>query len=197
MKHTFIFLDKLIRLIKYQASLQKDSLKTVEGRGKNLTKLRNINNLIEEYVLIIRKLMDCHKTHRNLTKLHKVHEREIGSWVYQVEATFKQIDKLIDGIDSDVQKVKKILENHPLNINKLQAAVADISYGTYINKLQCEESQLQRLRKIDIFKVQQLKKIINHEYHHKGLLKWVGFIHLTPHEQEIKREKYFVELLNL
>ncbi|MBU1198925.1 MAG: hypothetical protein KKE98_02030 [Nanoarchaeota archaeon] len=168
----------------------------VEEREERINKLRKAIILIEEYTLILRNLISNHRVDRNLAKLQKIHEREISNWAEQVNTILKQMDNLLAGLDHDVKNVKKVLADEPININKLQVAVADISHGMYISGLHDEEEHLIRLRDIDIFKIHELKKIINHEQHHKGLLKWIGFANLTPHEKEIEHEKYFANLLS-
>ncbi len=196
MKHTFMFIDKLMVLLNYVPSLNKKDWERVWEREARINKLRKSLILIEEYALILRKLITSHRVDRHLAKLHKIHEREIGDWVEQVKATLEQMDNLLADLDSAVKKVKKVLADEPININKLQSAVADITHGMYDSGLHDEEEHLIKLRKIAIFEIDELKKIIDHEPHHKGLLKWLGFANLTYHEQMVEHEKFFVKLLS-
>lgn len=196
MKHTFVIIDQLMQVLNSLDRLYgKDGAK-VEISPEMIAKLNKVLGVLEEYAIILDKLVTNHKVEKNLAKLKKVHEGEIDDWANKVDDTFKQMDSLLIYLESDIEKVRKVLANEPLVKGKLYSAIADISQGMFMTGLHDDEKHLEKLRQLELFKIDELKDIVNHEKHHKGLSVWLGIVHLTEHERELEMEKYFKALLS-
>ena len=86
MKHTFVFIDKLIMLLNYAPS----SLDTEE----DITKAKNMTALIHGYIHTLKKLINAHKNKKYLDRLHKINTAEIGPSKAQVTLIEDWADKV-------------------------------------------------------------------------------------------------------
>jgi|TARA_B100002003_G_scaffold247874_1_gene280319 hypothetical protein len=189
MKHTFIFIDKLMILLKYVPSQTIDT-------EKDKNKLKKIIILLKEYMNILRKLLFNHRNEKYLTRLHQTHIKEIENWVEQVEATFNKMDSLLTVLDEDIKKLEHVLENESEDGKKYQHAVADMSMNMLMTGLHDEEEDMKRLKNIAVFEIHELEEIIDHKKHMNGLNEWLKFAELSYNEQIIRMEKYFAKLLS-
>lgn len=185
MKHTFVFIDKLMILLKFVPR----NLDT--GSDKNKAEKSLI--LIEEYTAILRKLIESHKTEKYLDLLHKSHIQEVEDWSDQVDSLFKKLDSLLKGLDQDAKKLSRIIKDNP---EQWQPAISDMALGMVMTGLHDEEENMNRLRKIAVFEIQKLEQLIEHERHVQGLHFWQKLTALSEEEQIIEHEKYFVGLLS-
>ncbi len=189
MKHTFVFIDKLMILLNYVPQISLDNETEKFKAKKTLV-------LIKEYSHILRKLIESHKTEENLYKLHHSHVHEIEDWVKHVEVTFKHMDVLLDEIDEGTEALADFIENGSDNLNAWQGIITDMSLDMLTSGLHGEEKHMLKLRKLAIFEIQELEKIIDHKQHFEGLFHWLGFAKLSPQEQMVEQEKYFTKLMS-
>jgi len=184
MKHTFVFIDKLIILVKYLPPNLKDK--------KDQAKARKAIILIKEYTEILKNLIQNHKAKQHLDLLHNTHIKEIEDWAEQVAVVFKKMDSLLAVLDEDTKRLAHVLENTP---EKWSSTVADMALGMIMTGLHYEDHVLKRLRVLAIFEIHELEKIIAHKKHVAGLHFWQNLSSLSGEEQILQHEKYFAELL--
>lgn len=196
MKHTFVFIDKVMILLKFvprSLNTEEDKIKA----GKAI-------NLLREYTHILRKLIFNHKTEKYLNRLHNTHIKEIENWTEQVAAVFRKMDKLLAVLDGDTKKLTHVLENEPEKrvlvgdeyITKWQLTVSDMALGMVMSGLHDEEEDMVRLRNIAIFEVHELEEIINHKKHVGRLHVWNVIAELPEEEQIINEERFFIDLFS-
>ena len=185
MKHTFIFIDKLLILLQYVPR----SLDTEEDK----TRARNTIILIKEYAHTLKNLLINHKNKKYLDRLHKTHIDKIDNWAEQVTAVFRKMDTLLTTLEEDVEKLAATIEDEP---EKWQQTLAeDVARDMIMSGLHDEEEDMKRLRNIAIFEIHELEEIISHQKHVAELLEWERLTKLSEEEQFIEYEKHFVRLL--
>ena len=175
MKHTFVFIDKLIILLKYVPR----SLDTEEDK----TKARNVITLIHGYTYTLKKLINAHKNKKYLERLHKAHIAQIEDWAEKVDSAFEKLDLLLEVLDRDAKKLEAVIKNEP---QKWQSVVSDMALGMVLTGLHDEEEDMKRFRGIALFEIHELEEIISHDKHNKEVHEW---------EKIIDYEKHFIELL--
>jgi len=185
MKHTFVFIDKLIILLKFVPR----SLDNEDDKVKAKKSLA----LIEEYAHILRNLIESHKTRKYLARLHQTHIKKIENWTEQVAATFKKMDSLLAVLDEDIKTLASVIKNNP---SKWLSVVSDMAFSMVMTGLHNEEEDLKRLRNLAIFEKQELEELIDHKKHSEGLHFWQSIAGLSEDEQIVEHEKYFVGLLS-
>jgi len=185
MKHIFVFLDKLIMLLKFVPL----SLDTEEDK----VKAKKTILLIEEYTQTLRALIENHKNKKYLDKLHQTHIKEIEDWVDQVTSLFQKLDSLLIILDKDAKRLFRISENEP---SRWQQTISDMAWAIYMTGLDDEKEDMIRLRNIAIFEIHELEEIISHKKHVQGLHLWKKFSELPEEEQIIEEEKFFVSLFS-
>lgn len=184
MKHTFIFIDKLIILLKHVPR----SLETDDDKVKAKKSLL----LIEEYTHILRKLIESHKTKKYLSRLHNAHNKEVENWEAHVASTLDKLDSLLKILEGDAKKLARIIDHEP---EKWSDAIMYLALGIVMTGLDDREKEMLRLRNVAVFEIHELEEIISHKKHFQALHDWNKLAELPQDERIIKYEEFFVDLL--
>ena len=184
MKHIFVFMDKIMYLLKYVPP----HIKTEDDARR----AKKAVTLIEEYAHILKKLLEAHRNDKHLKKLHSLHVNEVDDWASHVEDVFKKSDELLDILDTNIAKLNTILAQDPA---KWHDAIPDFSWDMVMNGLREEEGVMKHLRNAAIFEIHELEQLISHKGHLQGLHKWVTFLSMSDAQQIVEHKKYFTELL--
>jgi len=164
MKHTFVFIDGLIVLIKNVPR----SIETPEKKAEAKAILENV--LVHAGVL--KKLVEAHKTEKYLQRLHDTHIDKISDWADQVTALFKQFDQLLTTVEQDAVIMEDVIENKP---EKWLSTVSDMALGMVMTGLHNEEEAMKRFRAIALFEIHELEEHLQ-EHGIKKILKMEEYI---------------------
>ena len=185
MKHLFGFIDKVMILLNFVPR----SISTEE----DMKKAKKIIILIEEYTTIIRKLVKNHKIKKYLKALQEAHKTDITQWVEHITQVFSNLDKLLEILDSDIIKLKRILKDEP---QKWQSTVQDLALGMVMTGLHDEEEKMTRLRAIALVQINDIAEIISHKAHTERLKKWHLIQTLDEDEKILQCQQFFAKLLH-
>jgi hypothetical protein len=150
MKHTFVLIDKIVELL---SQVPRQTIETEERKIKAWKLCGDLNLYIET----LKKLIENHKKAKYLRKLHAAHISEISDWADQVTKLLEKFDSFLDTLETDLNKVRHAIINEP---EKWQLYIHDLSFGVYLSGLHDEEKAMKRFRKIAIFEMHELNRMI-------------------------------------
>ena len=157
MKHTFILIEKLVKLLTTVPRHKIVASEAINVAGAK-EKAMEICNEIDPYVKSLKKIVENHRTEKYLQRLHAANISKISDWAEQVAKLFEKFDSLLHTLEKDVKRLKWIIENKP---EEWQKYSSDMVFGMYQSGLINEEEELKKFREIAIFEMHELEGMIS------------------------------------
>lgn len=161
MKHLFRLVDKLLFLLKKVPKGIKNRQEADDAR----TLIKSIQQYSHSIKIIVE---DTKNSTVYLRRIHESHH-DVIHWSEQVKEVFEKLDYLLIGLEEYMDKLSKIIEYE--RYSEWGNMIGNLAMRMVMIGLHDDEETLDRLRKLEIVEVDQLKELIKNEEHIAKLLK--------------------------
>ena len=157
MKHTFIFIDKIVDLLNSVPSHKTDPVRAIETEEKRKLAWENCDEVVK-CAKTLRILIKNHRKAKYLKRLHDANISKISDWADQVAALFEKLDRLLYTLEKDIKRIQYAIINDP---NQWEIAVQDMAFGRYMSGLINDEEEMKKFREIAVFEMHELHRMIS------------------------------------
>ena len=157
MKHTFILIEKIVDLLNSVPSHKTDPVRAIETEDKRKLAWENCEEVVK-CAQTLRILIKNHRKPKYLKRLHDANISKISDWAKQLAALFEKLDRFLYTLEKDIKRVQYAIINDP---KQWEIAVHDMAWGMYLSGLINDEEELKKFRKIAIFEMHELHRMIS------------------------------------
>jgi hypothetical protein len=155
MKHTFVFIDKIVDLL---SGGPRQTIETEERKED----ARRICTETLKYIRILDTLIKNHKEEKYLKRLHDAHISKISDWADQVTELFEKFDSFLRTLEVDIERLLAIIEGD--RDEEWSTRFGSTGFGLYMSGLHDKENEMKRFREIAVFEMHELKGMISAEH---------------------------------
>jgi hypothetical protein len=150
MKHLFVVIDNLL--------IDLDRLPVSINSGDDLKKAEKVLVRIEKSSRILKKLMECTRTGKYLDRVKE--SSQAKNWAEQIQDAFERMDSLLIVVEKDLKKLRRIAKEAP---ERWALEFRDTAFGMVKTGIHDEKEELLRLKKTNIYKIDEIREIVKAE----------------------------------
>ncbi|HII71228.1 TPA: hypothetical protein HA265_00555 [Candidatus Woesearchaeota archaeon] len=166
MKHTFVFIDKVLIIL-------KDVPKSLDTPEKKEHAHKIVRDL-ESYTRTLKKIIHSHKQEEYRQRLHNIHLAGAPELAGKVDALIKKFDSLLVILERDAEVLKDTIENSP---EKWVSRIGDLAFDmvmTGLHQMQAEmteeDKEIERFKQMALFEMHELEELVDSAEHISDIL---------------------------